>query len=102
MLSVQEIKDLVGYHFFEVAFTKKDGTERRMNARAGVKRYLVGGHEASPKVVPVFDRQKLRENLVNGMSRQEAGKKAYRCFKPESIKWIKVGGKKYDRNGKEI
>ena len=102
MLSVEQIKELVGNRFFEVCFVKKDGTERCMNARRGVKRYLKGGHDSSPKVVAVWDREKLRENISKGMDRWKAGNAAYRCFLPESIKWIKVAGKVYDANGKEL
>lgn len=101
-MTVRQIKNLVGRRFFEVCFVKADGTERRMNCRCGVKKYLVGGRPLSPTVVGTWDREKLKENLQAGMRRWDAGKAAYRCFKPETVKWIKVGGKTYDVNGEEI
>lgn len=54
---------------FTVIFTKKDGTERVMNARTGVKQYLKGGelpYSPSEKgLIPVYDLQKRSYRMVN-------------------------------------
>ena len=102
MLSVQEIKDLVGNRFFEIIFTKKDGTERKLNGRISVSKYVKGTGKLSDKVVGVWDREKLRENIKAGMNRWEAGNKSYRCFLPSQVLWIKVGGVKYNADGEII
>jgi len=57
------MRGLVGYDkCFTVEFTKKDGTERKMNCRMGVKKYLKGtGMNYNPVekgLLTVFDMQK--------------------------------------------
>ncbi len=61
--------------FFTVAFTKKDGSTRVMNARIGVTKHLKGGtatYSANPNNIGVFD-------TVKG---------GYRCFDKNSVKAI--------------
>ncbi len=64
-------------------FIKKDGTERRMNARIGVKAYLKGGelpYDALPRgYIPLFDLQK----------------KKYRILNTNTMKSLKLNGKDY-------
>ena len=68
---------------FTVVFIKKDGTERTMNARLGVKKYLRGGslrfNAAEMGLIPVYDIQV----------------KGYRMVNSNTIKKLKIGGKEY-------
>ena len=69
--------------FFTVTFIKKDGTERTMNARLQVKKYLKGGElKYSPSemgYIPVYDMQS----------------KGYRMVNTNTIKTLKIGKKIY-------
>jgi hypothetical protein len=62
------IKDTKG-KFFTVTFIKKDGTERVMNARLGVKVYLKGGtlaYDAESKgLLPVYDMKAKDYRMIN-------------------------------------
>lgn len=62
------IKDTKG-KFFTVTFIKKDGTERVMNARLGVKAYLRGGelpyNPEAKGLIPVYDMQKRDYRMIN-------------------------------------
>lgn len=68
---------------FSVVFTKKDGTERKMNCRTEVKKYLKGGHNPNPKLgktmLVVFD-------VIS---------KGYRTINLETLKEIKSQRKVY-------
>lgn len=101
-MNKKEFENLVGSKWFTVCFVKADGSERIMHGRRKVSKYVKGGRPISDKVIGVWDREKLRENLKAGMRRWDAGHKAYRCFKVETMKWVKTGGKTYDANGKTI
>jgi len=62
---------------FSVHFVKKNGEERTMVGRLGVKKHLKGGDSTTahiPNLITCFDMQK----------------KAYRCINLETIRWIKV------------
>jgi len=80
------IKDTKG-KIFTVTFTKKDGTERAMNARLGVKKYLQGGtltFDAESKgLIPVYDLQ------------APDPEKAYRMVSIDTISKLKIGGNTY-------
>jgi hypothetical protein len=70
--------------FFTVEFIKRtDNTLRRMNARTGVKKHLVGGDQAyNPRekdLIVVFDMEKL----------------AHRSIPIENIKKLKFAGTTY-------
>ena len=69
---------------FTVLFVKKDGTDRLMNCRLGVKKYLKGGSlrfDAEKRgYLPVFDLQKHEYRLMNF----------------NTLKLIKVGKQTYD------
>lgn len=82
------IKDTKG-KFFTVTFIKKDGTERVMNARLGVKKYLKGGdlpYNADEKgLIPVYD-VKLGKSQAND---------AYRMINVSTIKSLKIGNNEY-------
>ena len=70
---------------FSVLFIKKDGSERHMNCRLGVKKHLNGGKlgfdALSKGLVPVYD-------LV---------KKDYRMINLSTIKYIKFNGRTYTK-----
>jgi hypothetical protein len=80
--AVQLIKDTKG-KFFTVTFTKKDGTERVMNARLGVKAYLKGGtlpYNPNDKgLIPVFDMKKGEYRMINAntISKLKIGNNEY-------------------------
>jgi hypothetical protein len=65
---VQKIKDTKGA-YFTVTFIKKDGTERTMNARFGVTKYLKGGSlpydPISKGLLPVFDQKTGEYRMIN-------------------------------------
>lgn len=69
--------------FFTVTFIKKDGSERVMNARLGVKKYLRGGelkfNPAEMGLIPVYD----------------MGAKGYRMVNTNTIKNLKIGKNEY-------
>ena len=54
---------------FSVTFTKKDGTQRDMVARSGVKKHLKGDGPSTtahiPKYFTVFDMQKAAYRTIN-------------------------------------
>jgi hypothetical protein len=72
---------------FTATFVKKDGTDRVMNCRKGVKSYLNGGELAfDPKakgLIVVFDVQK----------------KAYRMIGVKTLKALKINGEIYTVKG---
>ena len=69
--------------FFTVIFIKKDGTERTMNARLNVRKYLKGGelkyNPSEMGYIPVYDMQA----------------KGYRMVNTNTIKTLKIGKKTY-------
>jgi hypothetical protein len=69
--------------FFTATFIKKDGSERVMNARLGVKKYLKGG--------------KLRYNPAdfNYISVYDMGVKDYRTLNVNTISDLKIGKNEY-------
>ena len=69
--------------FFTVKFIKKDGSERVMNARLGVKKYLKGGTLA-------YDPAEFNYITVYDM-----GAKGYRMVNANTIKNLKIGKNEY-------
>ena len=66
--AAQIIKSTKG-KYFTVSFTKKDGTNRVMNARLGVKIYLKGGtlpyNPDEKGLIPVFDAKIKGYRMIN-------------------------------------
>lgn len=62
---------------FTVCFIKKDGTERIMNCRLGVKKHLKGGASTTSH----------KKNLVTVYDVKAEG---YRNINLDTIKWIKA------------
>jgi hypothetical protein len=79
----QLIKNTKG-KFFTVTFIKKDGSERVMNARLGVKAYLKGGdlpyNPDEKGLIPVYD-------MKNG---------GYRMINIPTISKLKIGNNEYN------
>lgn len=67
-------------HVFTVVFEKKDGTERTMNCRRGVTKYLKGGESTIAH----------KTNLLGVYDMKEAD---YRCFNMDTTKQIRISGK---------
>ena len=67
-----------------IAFIKKDGTERVMNARLGVKAYLKGGelpyNPDEKGLIPVYDMKNSGYRMVN----------------VDTIKKLKIGNNEYN------
>jgi hypothetical protein len=87
VIDSNEAKELIkatNGKFFTVTFIKKDGTERVMNARLGVKVYLRGGQLAydaeSKGLIPVYD-------VKTG---------GYRMVNINTITHLKIGKNEYD------
>ena len=86
---IQLIKDTKGA-FFTVKFIKKDGTERVMNCRLGVKKYLKGGElpydPVAKGLIPVWDPI---------AAKKQDGSEGYRTISINTISSAKIGGKEY-------
>lgn len=75
----QDFEKLVGNGYFSVLFTKRDGTERRLNGRLGVFKYVKGTDK----------RKTLPDDLIIVYDQK---KRAYRSFHLNSVKEVKAGG----------
>jgi hypothetical protein len=68
-MEIKEVIDLMGDKIFTVTFVKKDGTQRVMNARRGVKKGVKGvGMAYNPTekgLITVYDMQKQAFRMVN-------------------------------------
>ena len=76
------IRDLIlsgNGKIFSVCFTKKNGDERIMVAKLGVKKHLKGGKSTTAHL----------SNLITAFDMQ---KREYRSINLETIKWVKVKG----------
>jgi hypothetical protein len=69
--------------FFTVTFIKKDGSERVMNARLGVKKYLKGGT------------LKYNPEDFNYITVYDMGAKDYRTVNANTIQKLKIGKNEY-------
>jgi hypothetical protein len=81
MKNVELIKKIIGTRFFSVTFTKKDGTERTINARLGVKKYLKGGEKS------------YNDNDFNYLTVYSVKDKGYRTVNLDTIKEIKLNNR---------
>lgn len=78
------IRQLVGNKFFTVNFTKSDGSNRVMNARLGVKKYLKGNGKLSNTA-----------NISNMLTVFDMKIKQYRTVNLDNITSLVFKGKKY-------
>ena len=76
MKDLEQVIEQTKGKFFTVTFVKKDGTERVLNGRVGVKKHLKGGvNRVGDQYITVFD-------VKNG---------GYRSVNKDTIKEIKFG-----------
>jgi hypothetical protein len=83
----KELKDLklmVANKIFSVVFTKKDGSEREMVCRLGVKKHLKGGEK------------KYDTDALNYLTVYDMQAEGYRTINVNTLKRIKVDGVTYD------
>lgn len=79
------LEDLAGGRIFSVEFVKKNGEERRMVCRFGVKAHLVGEKE--------FGISRSQNMLRQGyLTVFDMHKVEYRSVNISTLKWIKVAG----------
>ena len=71
----QRFKELVGGQFFTVKFVKKDGTDRIMTCRRGVKKYSNGRPQTDDP-----------NKYIVGW---EPATKQYRNINIETLQWVK-------------
>ena len=69
-MNIEEaIKTIKSGRFFSAEFTKKDGSQRRIVGRVGVKKYLTGrGMAWNPSdkgYIPVYDLEKSEYRMLN-------------------------------------
>ena len=72
--------------FAGVTFTKRDGTERRMVARTGVRRHLTG--TSTPE-------QRAARDEANGIVTVWSPGCGYRSIRVDSITELRAGGERY-------
>lgn len=69
LINAKNAGELLKDKIFSVVFIKKDGTERKMTCRLGVKKYLKGGElKFSPQeknMLVVFDIHKNDYRMIN-------------------------------------
>jgi len=78
-MDTNQIKKLVGSRIFSVVFTKKDGSERKMLCKLGVKKHLKGG-------VKSYDSEALNQLTVYSLD-----SKGYRTVNLNTLTQIKCG-----------
>ena len=81
---VENVVKTSGGHFFGVTFVKKDKTERTMNARLGVAKFLVGGENRVVK--PSNSYMTVWDKHANG----------YRTINLATITKLSVNGEKFE------
>jgi hypothetical protein len=81
---LKDLKILVANKIFSVVFVKKDGSEREMVCRLGVKKHLKGGEKT-------YDTDALNYLTVYDMQAE-----GYRTINVNTLKKIKVDGVTYD------
>jgi len=75
------IKALIGNQFFSVTFTKKNGEERTLNGRLGVKKHLKGGEKS------------YNDDDFNYLTVYDVQNNGYRTVNLDTVSSIKVNGK---------
>ena len=75
------IKALIGNQFFTCTFIKKNGEERTLNGRLGVKKHLKGGEKS------------YSDDDFNYLTVYDVKNSGYRKINLDAIKSIKVNGK---------
>ena len=78
-MNLQEIRDIVKHRIFSATFTKKDGSERKMICKLGVKKHLKGGKKT-------YD-----TDAANHLTVYSLDSKGYRTINLNTLKSIKCG-----------
>jgi hypothetical protein len=81
---VKQLRELVGNKIFSVVFIKKDGSEREMVCRLGVKKHLAGGEK------------KYDTDALNYLTVYDMQAEGYRTINVNTLKRIKLDGVTYD------
>lgn len=102
-LIVQKLNQHRG-KFANVIFTKRDGSERTMNFRQGVKKGLLGigwagGTVEKPSdLMLVSDLKLYRKFKEEGLDDDTAMQKSRRSFKIPTVKELTIAGQTYTRS----
>lgn len=80
-MKTNEIKKLVGSKIFSAVFIKKNGQERKILCRVGVKKYLSGGQKTYDDVE------------ANHLTVYDLKNRGYRTVNLNTLKQIKANGK---------
>lgn len=101
-MDIAKFKEIIKDNtLFTVCFTKKDGTERVMNARLAVKKYIKGTNEEATakrkETLAVTNQINCYE--MRGTSDRE-GAENYRTINLNTVKWLKAHGKTFDNEGR--
>lgn len=91
-MEVNYLHELAGNSIFTVKFIKKDGEERVMTCRFGVKKYL-----KTP-----LENFKEPTHKGNYFVVFDTKKKNYRNINKQTIQWIKCKGTKWVREGDRL
>ena len=78
-MNTNQVRKIVGSKIFSAVFTKKDGSERKMLCKLGVKKHLKGG-------VKKYDTEVLNYLTVYSLDKQ-----GYRTLNLNTLKQIKCG-----------
>jgi hypothetical protein len=78
-MNTTQVRKIVGNKIFSATFTKKDGTERKMLCKLGVKKHLKGG-------VKKYDTESLNYLTVYSLD-----SRGYRTINLNTLKSIKCG-----------
>ena len=78
-MNTTQVRKIVGNKIFSATFTKKDGTERKMLCKLGVKKHLKGG-------IKKYDTESLNYLTVYSLD-----SRGYRTINLNTLKSIKCG-----------
>ena len=97
MSKASEVKAIIestNGQLFNVTFIKKDGSERNMTCRTGVKKYVTGNNQ----VATAKRKQTLKDNGMVGVFEMQGEKQQYRTVNCNTVKAMKVAGVYYKFN----
>lgn len=92
----QRFLNLVGDKIFTVSFIKKDGTERILNGRLSVSRYVKNTNpEANEKRRETLDTNNMIGVFEMKATSDRKGAENYRTINLNTLKWVKVDGQTF-------
>lgn len=97
-MNIERFKELVkGGQAFTVSFRKKDGSERIMNARLGVKKHVKGSKpEVTAKRLDTIKANNMVGVFEMRGTSDRDGAENYRTINLDTLNWLKVGGAIYE------